>query len=75
MRVSPEALVELGHLLVHHRVLLDDRNELALLIGIRQIAVFQQIGDIQEVAVLRQLFDRITTIQEFALVAVNEGDR
>ncbi|MPM47468.1 hypothetical protein SDC9_94179 [bioreactor metagenome] len=72
--VTAETGVELGQLFVHHRVLLDGRLEIGLLLDVRQFAVLQQIGHFKKVAVFSQLFDRIATIQQLALVAVNEGD-
>jgi hypothetical protein len=75
VRVAAEALVELHQLLMHHGVVLDrGRLELALLGLGRQFAVLQQVGDFEEVAVLRQLLDRVAAIQQLALVAVDEGD-
>jgi len=74
VRVATEALVELGHLLVDHRVTLDDLDEVDLLLGRRQVAMLEQVGDVKEVAVLGEFFDRITAIQEFALVAVDKRD-
>ncbi len=38
------------------------------------IAVLQQIGHFQEVALFGQLFDRVAAIQQLALVAVDEGN-
>ena len=75
MRVTAEALVELGHLLVDHGVVLDDVNEFHLLLHVRQIAVLEQIGDIKEVAVFGEFLDRITAIEKFTLVTVDIGDR
>jgi hypothetical protein len=37
--------------------------------------VLEQVGHVEEVALFGQLLDRITTIEEFALVAVDERDR
>ena len=74
VRVAPKALIELGHLLMHHSVRLDDRNEIAFLFSVRQLAVFQQISHIKEVAVFGQLLDRIAAIEQHALLAIDEGD-
>ena len=35
----------------------------------------QQVGDLEEVGLLRQLLDRVAAVLEDALVAVDEGDR
>ena len=48
--------------------------ELGLLRGGRQFAVQQQVADLQEIAVLGQLLDRIAAIEQDALVAVDVGD-
>jgi hypothetical protein len=74
VRVAAEALVELHQLLMHHGVVLDRAFEFGLLRGARQFAVLQQPGDFKEVALFRQLLDRIAAIQQFALVAVDESD-
>ena len=74
VRVAAEARVEAGHLLVHHGVARDGVVEiLELLLG-RQLAVQQQVADLDEVGLLRQLFDRVAAIEQDALVAVDVGD-
>ena len=62
------------HLLVHHRVVGDAVVELGLLRRGRQLAVEQQVADLEEVAVLGQLLDRVAAIEQHALVAVDVGD-
>ena len=74
VRVAAEALEEPGHLLVHHGVALDRGVEVGLLLGVRQLAAQQQEADIEEIAVHRELLDRIAAIQQHALVAVDVGD-
>jgi hypothetical protein len=74
VRVAAEALIEPHQLLMHHGVLLDRGLELALLGLVRQFAVLQQIGDFEEVAVLRQLFDRVAAVQQLTLITIDEGD-
>ena len=59
---------------MHHRVTLDGVFEIGLLGRVRQLAVLQQVGDLEEVAVFRKLLDRITTVQQLALVTVDIGD-
>ena len=54
-------------------MLLDGRFEIGLLLRVRQFAVLQQVGHFEEVALFGQLLDRIAAIQQFALVAVDEG--
>ena len=41
----------------------------------RQVAIEQQIGRLDEGALLGQLFDRVSPISQDALAAVDEGDR
>ena len=74
MGVAAEALEEPAHLLVHHRVVGDAVVEVGLLRRGRQLAVEQQIADLEEVAVLGELLDRIAAIEQHALVAVDIGD-
>ncbi len=42
---------------------------------VRQLAKKNQVCDFQEVASLRELFDRVAAVFEDSLVAVNERDR
>ena len=74
MGVAAEAGEEARHLLVHHRVAGDAIVEIVLLRLGRQFAVEQQIADLEEVAVLGELVDRIAAVQQDAFVAVDEGD-
>ena len=74
MRIAPEPAEKRAHLLVHHGVLRHRVDELLLLVGRRQLALEQQIADLEEVAVHRELFDGITAIQKFPLVAVDIGN-
>ena len=74
MGVAPEAGKEPAHLLMDHRVIGDAMVEIGLLRGCRQLAVEKQVAGLEEVAVLRELLDRIAAIEENALVAVDEGD-
>ena len=74
MRVRREALEELLHVLVDEAVarqLLAPGREL---LGVRQMAVDQQEGDLGETRLL-ELFDRVTAVAQDPLVAVDEGDR
>ena len=74
MRVAAEAGEEARHLLVHHRVARHAIVEIVLLRLGRQFAVEQEIADLEEVAVLGELVDRIAAVQQNAFVAVDEGD-
>jgi hypothetical protein len=42
--------------------------------GVRQLAVEQQVADLDEVALLGELLDRVAAVQQHALVAVDVGD-
>jgi hypothetical protein len=69
------ALHELLHVLVDERVDGDlVRPLLELRLG-RELAVDEQVGDLEVRAVLGELLDRIAPVLEDALVAVDEGDR
>ena len=72
--VVAEALDELLEVLVQEGVdgdVVDPRVQLRL--G-RQLAVEQQVGDLEEGGVLRELFDRVAAVLQDADVAVDEGD-
>ncbi len=75
MRVTTETTEKELHLLVHHRVLGHGRDKRILLRLVRQFAVQQQIAGFQEVAIDCQLFDWVTAVQQFTLVAIDIGDR
>ena len=74
VRVAAEALEEARHLLVNHGVAVDGGHELLLLLDIRELAVQQQVADLEKVALHRELLDRIAAVQQHALVAVDVGD-
>ena len=73
--VVAEGLDELDQAVVQEEVALDPvlPPVEALLRG--QLAVEEQVGNLQVGALLRQLLDRVATILENAFVAINEGDR
>ena len=58
---------------MHHGVHGDVVIELAHLGGRRQLAVKQQIADLEEVALFSQLFDGVAAIEQYTLVAVDIG--
>ncbi len=74
MRVAPETAEEGRELLMHHGVHGDVALELLLLLGGRQLALGEEVGDLHEIAVLRQVLDRIAAIEQLADVAVDVGD-
>ena len=59
---------------MHHGVVRDAIIELLLLRRGRQLAVEQQVADLQIVAIFGQFFDRIAAMQQHACVAVDIGD-
>ena len=73
--VAAEPAIEVAELLVDHRVIGHVAVELLLLVLVRQVAVQQQVGDIQEVGVLGEVLDRIPAVQQDAFVAVDMGQR
>ena len=59
---------------MHHRVILDGIFKISFLLGVRQFAVFQQIGDFEEVTLFGKLLDRIAAIQKLTYITINKGD-
>src|SRR5262245_52061227 len=74
MGVASKALIEPAHLLVHHGVMGDTIVEVGLLGGSGKLAVEQEVAGLEKVAVLGQLLDRVSAIEQDALVAVDIGD-
>ena len=75
VRVVAEALHEALDVLVHERV---DRDLVRPLVELRlvgQVAVHEQVGDLEVGRLLGQLLDRIAAVLEHPGLAVEEGDR
>ncbi len=72
--VVGEALHELLDVLVHHGVHGDLVGPRLQLVGGGQLAEQQQVGGLEEVALLGQLLDRVAPVHQDALVAVDVGD-
>ena len=75
VRVVAEALHERLDVLVHERV---DRDLVGPLVELglrRQLAVDQQVGDLEVGRLLRELLDRVAAVLEDPVVAVDVGDR
>ena len=72
--VAAVAGEEARHLLVHHRVVRDGAAEVDELGVGRQLPVQEQVAHCEEARVVGQLVDRVAAIEQFALVAVDEGD-
>src|SRR6202022_4457398 len=49
-------------------------NELLLLLGSRQLPVEEEIGDLEEVAFGGKLLDRVSPVEQYALIAIDIGD-
>src|SRR5664280_1856102 len=73
--VVVEAVDELADVLVHERVVLDLVHPQRELLVVRQLTGDQQVGDLEEAAVLGQLLDRVPPVAQDAALAVNKGDR
>src|SRR5438046_10423389 len=52
----------------------DDVDEALLLLRVRQLAVQQQVADLEKIAMHRKLLDRIAAVEQHARVAVDVGD-
>ena len=74
VRVAREPVEEQLQVLVQQRVPADPLVELAQLVGGRQLAVDQQVGDLEEAGLLGQLVDRIAAVAQDPGVTVDVGD-
>jgi len=75
VRIVAEAAEEVLQGLVHHRVMRDLVLEALELGRGRQLALHQQVGDLQEARMLGQLLDGVAAVQQHALITVDVGDR
>ena len=74
MRVVMEAVDELLDVLVHERVVRNLVRPRLRLAGARQVAVQEQVRDLEERAVLGEFFDRVSAVPQNALLTVDERD-
>src|SRR5208283_3309250 len=74
MRVAPKALEEPRHLLMHHSMMRYAIIEILLLRRARQLAIQQQIADLEIIRMFGELIDRVAAMQQHAGVAVDIGD-
>jgi hypothetical protein len=72
--IAREAIEEPLQVLVQHGVPLDPAGECGQLVGRRQLAVDQQIADLDEGRLLGQLLDRVAAVAQDPGVAVDVGD-
>ena len=70
-----ERLEEVLHVFPEQGVAGDGLDELLVLILGGELAVLEQVSDLQEGGLLRQLLDRVAPIGENALFAIDETDR
>ena len=69
-----KAVEEAQQRLVDHRVMTDVAGELVELLRGRQLPEQQQVGDLHEGALLRQLLDRVAAVQQHPGIAIDVGD-
>ena len=74
MRGAREGAHERTEVLPHHRAVVDVGDETVVLVLVRQFAVTQQPSDFKEVGLLAQLLDRIATIAQNRVLAVDVRD-
>ena len=76
MGVVVETLEEtLAHVLVNKGVVGDLLDPVVELLGIRELSVQDEVGDLEVARLLGQLLDRVTAVLEDPVVAVDKGDR
>ena len=75
MGVAGKAPIEAPHVLVDHRVVRERLPEGVELRRARKFAFDQQVGDLDEVTSLGQHLDRVATVAEDSLLAIEERDR
>ena len=75
MRIATEPAEEVVHLFVDHCVVRHETFKFLQLIRGWKIAVKQRKTHFEIVGFFGQLVDRIATVQQFALVAVDKGNR
>jgi hypothetical protein len=74
MRIAAEAAEQEAELFVHHRVEGDGVVEFLHLLARRQLALQEQIADLEKAGMMRQLIDGVSAIEQDARVAVDIGD-
>src|SRR5688572_25368621 len=74
MGVPRKAIVEEPHVFVQHRMPAELVAKFIELSTRGKLAEYQQVGDLDKIAIRGQLFDRIATVAEDALFTVQEGN-
>ena len=67
-------LKETLHVLVHQGMLGDALLEIGELLSIWQIAVDEQVGNLEEGSIFCQLFDGISPVAQNPLLTIEEGN-
>ena len=74
MGIAAETPVKGGELLVDHGVIGDRPVEVFLLRSHRQLAIEEEVADLQVIAMLDEILDGIAAMQQDASVAIDEGN-
>ena len=69
-----KAVEEVAHVLVEHRVTVQQQRPFLALLRIRHLAVDQQVGHLDKARLGGQFLDRITAVAQNALLAIQIGD-
>ena len=72
--VTRKSVVEQTQVFMKHRVATDGISKIRELSLSWQFTINQEIGDFDEIAILGEFFDRVTTITQNAFFAVKERD-
>jgi hypothetical protein len=59
------------HLFVHHGVVGHPMLKILQFIAAGQVAIQQQIADLEEMRLFGQLFDGIAAVQQFTFITIN----
>jgi hypothetical protein len=74
MGITAEPAEQVVDLVVDHGVVGHAMDERGVLVGGRQLAIEDEIGGLQERAVLGQILDLVAAMQQDSLVAIDIGD-
>src|SRR5690606_3262691 len=72
MSVSTETGEEPDQLLMQHRMVIDGINKLCFLLIGGEFSIQKQIADFHEIALHRQLLNRVASVQEQTFVAIDK---
>ena len=74
MGVRREPIKEVAHVFVQHAVIREQVRKLFELRRRRKLSVDEQVARFDERGLLGQLFDRVSTVEQDAFFAADEGD-